>query len=355
MPPSPLDQAPPLPPPTETEAAALGWFSRCRQGLSAEQEAEFENWLAADPRHAALFNEFDGTWELLGRVGESTPMVVPNAPSSPERRPFVQLGIAVAAAVALVFTYFSWWRPAHYSGEISTAVGAIRTLHLPDGSVVVINTDSTVVTAFTPKERRITLKHGEAHFAVAKNAERPFIVEARGIAIRAVGTAFKVHLEDKAVEVLVTEGKVRVDDAISGKSLLARQPAVYSESLPPLGPPVLASGHKVVVALPAPVITVESRLAEVAATKVSREEIQRELAWQDRRLDFELAALSEIVAEFNRYNRHKLVIGDADLAQKRFGGSFKSDDPAGFVRMLQESFGLVVEESEAATVLRTGP
>lgn len=355
MPPSPLNQDTPLPPPTEREAAALAWFSRCQQGLSAEQETEFQNWLAADPRHAALFNEFDGTWELLGRVGAATPMVVPKAPSSPRRRSLFQLSVSVAAAVALVFTYFSWWRPAHYSGEISTAVGAIRTLRLPDGSSVVINTDSAVTAAFTPKERRVTLQRGEAHFVVAKNAERPFIVEVGGITVRAVGTAFKVHLEDKAVEVLVTEGKVRVDDAVSGKSLLVRQPHSNSETLPALGQPVLASGHKVVVALPAPVVTVESRPAEVAATKVSRDEILRALAWRERRLDFELAALGEIVAEFNRYNRHKLVIGDAGLAQKRFGGSFKSDDPAGFVRMLQDSYGLAVEESEGATVLRTGP
>lgn len=337
------------------EEAALAWFSRCRQGLSTEQETEFQNWLAADPRNAALFNEFDGTWELLGRVGESALTATPNAPSSPGRRPLVQWGVAAAAAAALVFTYFSWWRPAHYSGGINTAVGAIRTLRLPDGSVVVVNTNSTVTAAFTPSERRITLKQGEAHFAVARNAERPFIVEARGVAIRAVGTAFKVHLQDKAVAVLVTEGKVRVDDAMTGKSLLARPPHLHSDSLSTLGPPVLASGHKVVVALPAPIVSVESRPAEVVVTKVSHEETQRALAWRERRLDFELAALSEIVAEFNRYNRHKLVIGDAELAQKRFGGSFKSDDPEGFVRMLQESCGLIVEESEAATVLRTGP
>jgi transmembrane sensor len=334
------------------EEAALAWFSRCRQGLSAEQETEFQNWLTADPRHAALFNEFDGTWELLGRVGAATPMAVTERPRPHWRRPLFQVGMA---AVALVFTYLSWWRPSHYAGEVGTAVGAVRTLPLPDGSVVVINTDSAVAVAFTPQERRVTLRRGEAHFTVARNADRPFIVEARGVAIRAVGTAFKIHLWDKAVEVLVTEGKVRVDDAISGQSLLARPRQGSSETLPALGPPVLASGHKVMVALPAPVVAVESRLAEVVVTKVSHEEAQRALAWRERRLDFELAPLSEIVTEFNRHNRHQLVIGDAALAHKRFGGSFKSDDPEGFVRMLQESFGLIVEESEAATVLRTGP
>lgn len=336
------------------EEAALAWFSRCRQGLSAEQESEFQNWLAADSRHAALFNEFHGTWELLGRVGASTPMAVAERPSPRWRRPLFQVGGVAVAAVVLVFTYVSWWRPSHYAGEVGTAVGAIRTLPLPDGSVVVINTDSTVAVAFTPQERRVTLRRGEAHFAVAQNAARPFLVEARGVAIRAVGTAFKVHLEAQAVEVLVTEGRVRVDDAISGQSLLARPNQGSSETWPAFGPPVLASGHKVTVALPAPVVAVESRLVAVAATKVTREEMQREFAWRERRLEFELAPLGEIVAEFNRHNRHKLVIGDADLARKRFGGSFRADDPAGFVRMLQESFGLVVEESEAATVLRAG-
>jgi transmembrane sensor len=353
MPPSPLSEDTPLPPPTEREAAALAWFSRCRQGLSAEQETEFQNWLTADPRHAALFNEFDGTWELLGRVSQATPMAIPTVPRSFRWAPLVRLGLSVAAAAALVVTYFSWWRPSHYSGAASTAVGALRSLQLPDGSLVMLNTDSALTAAFTPEERRITLERGEAHFAVARNPDRPFIVEVGGIAVRAVGTAFKVHLEAEVVEVLVTEGKVRVDDAITGRSLLTSPAGSNHESLPALGQPVLATGQKVVLALPAAVDTPASRRGEVAAIPVSREEIQRELAWQERRLDFELATLREIAAEFNRYNHHKLVIGDPDLAQKRFGGSFRPDDLAGFVRMLQQNFGVAVDETERATVLRS--
>lgn len=353
MRPSPLSQVTPLPPPTESEAAALAWFSRCRQGLSVEQEAEFQNWLAADPRHAALFNEFDGTWELLGRVSQSTPMAIPTTPSSFRWAPIVRLGLSVAAAAVLVVSYFSWWRPAHYSGAASTAVGALRSLHLPDGSRVILNTDSALTAVYTPEQRRITLERGEAHFAVAKNPDRPFIVEVGGIAVRAVGTAFKVHLETKAVEVLVTEGKVRVDDALTGKSLLMSPAGAKHELQPALGQPVLATGQKIVLALPTPVATPAISRGEVRAIPVSREEIQRELAWQERRLEFELATLGEIAAEFNRYNHHQLVIGDPDLAQKRFGGSFRPDDLAGFVRMLQQNFGVAVDETERATVLRS--
>lgn len=353
MPPTPLHNDTPLPPPTAMEEAALAWFARCQQGLSAGQETAFQNWLCADPRHAELFNELDGTWALLGRV--SDPAAAVSLPAAPRRLPFLRLGVSLlAAAAAVAIAYVSWWRPAHYSGETVTEIGAQRALRLPDGSLVSLNTDSAVAAAFTPAERRIRLERGEAHFAVAKNPARPFVVEAGGVAVRAVGTAFNVRLADQAVEVLVTEGKVRVDDAVSGQSLLARPTGVNGEALPGLGQPLLTSGQKVVVARPAAVIKLESRLAETAAIAVSAGEIQRELAWRERRLDFELATLGEIAAEFNRYNRHKLVIGDPALAQQRYGGSFKPDDEAGFVRMLRENFGVAVEETEAATVLRSG-
>ncbi len=345
--------ATPLPEPTEMEAAALAWFTRCQSGLTEEQETAFRDWLAADPRHAALFNELDSTWELLGRAGEPAPASAADVPSPslPKRRAgLLRFGLPVAAAAALALAYVGWWRPAHYSGETVTAIGALRTLSLPDGSVVTLNTDSVVAAAFTPAERRIRLERGEAHFTVAKNPDRPFIVEAGGVSVRAVGTAFNVRLDSKAVEVLVTEGKVRVDDTASGRSLLAAPAGVDPAVLPTLGHPILGAGQKVVVTPEA-----ERVSAGIAATAVSVDEIQRTLSWQERRLDFDLAPLSEIVAEFNRYSRHKLVIGDPVLAEKRFGGSFRPDDQAGFVRMLQENFGVTVQETETATVLRAGP
>lgn len=353
---SPLNDETPLPPPTEIEEAALAWFARCQRGLTAEQETAFQTWLTADPRHAELFNELDGTWALLGRAGSLAPATMTLVPPTRARwlRPLVYWGFSVAAAVALTITYITWWRPAHYTGETATAIGALHIIHLPDGSVVTLNTDSAIATIFTPGERRVKLERGEAHFAVAKNAARPFIVEAGGVAVRAVGTAFNVHLEDKGVEVLVTEGKVRVDDAMSGKSLLAQPVDLNAAALPGMGNPVLASGQKVVVALPAPVPRVENHLAEAAATAVSSEEMQRKLAWQHRRMDFELATLGEIVADFNRYNTHKLIIGDPALAERRFGGSFRPDDQAGFVRILQENFGVTVRETDAATILYAG-
>jgi len=341
-----------MPAPNAREQAALDWFSRCDRGLSPEQEAEFETWLAADPTHAALFNEMAGTWNLLGRGAAATVLAPPAVPAAPTHRLLRAWALSCAAAAAIALAYVGYWHPAHYSGEITTQVGGLRTLNLPDGTLVALNTDSVLAADFSPAERLVRLERGEAHFTVARNPARPFIVEAGGVSVRAVGTAFNVRLDDHAIEVLVTEGRVRVDDAVSGHSLLAHAPDVDSATMDAFGAPVLTANQKVVVARPAPAARVEAVLPASAGAAVSSEEVRRELAWREGRLEFELAPLRGIVAEFNRYNRHQLAIADPDLAAKCFGGSFRSDDPAGFVRMLHDNYGVRVEETESASILR---
>src|SRR3546814_19282958 len=64
--------------------------------------------------------------------------------------------------------------------------------------------------------RRVILRRGEASFEVAHNVQRPFVVSAEGLDVRAVGTAFVVGIEDGGVEVTVAEGVVAVGGAASG-------------------------------------------------------------------------------------------------------------------------------------------
>lgn len=139
-----------------------------------------------------------------------------------------------------------------------------------------------------------------------------------------------------------------VRDAIR-ESSPAPQEAVQAD-----GERVLSAGQRVVVTVS------ESPSAAAAPTTgvivpLAADELQRQLAWQERRLEFVLAPLAEIAAEFNRYNRHKIVIADDRLAARRFGGSFLANDPARFVRMLQDNFSVLAEKRESETVLRLAP
>ncbi len=328
------------------EAAAAAWLSLRDRGMTPAEAAEFVQWLQQDARHAEVFGELDRTWRDFDRLSavpapaaQPDPDLLAPRPRPAPRRAGAWAALAAAAAVAVLATVLL--RTPGPTAE--TLVGAFQKLDLPDGSVVQLNTDTAIATTFTAEQRHVRILRGEAYFAVAKDAARPFVVTVGPVAVRAVGTAFNVRQRDAAVEVLVTEGQVRVDDIRAGRSVLA------SASTDPAGaPPYLEAGERVLV--PA-----SAQLASPARVeKVSEIEVRRALAWQERRLEFESAPLDEIVREFNRYNRRQLVVADTALAAKRFSGTFRADGYASLVRLLETDFGVAVETREDRLILRAG-
>lgn len=350
------DDTPPIPghvPDAALEAAATEWFFRRDRGFASGEAHEFARWLAQDPRHAALLAEIEASWTDFGRLGEHAVQhgaqpgrVRPASRSERSRRASILLlrpaWLAAAALVVLAFV-FAWQNKRTTDiapTRIATAAGEGSHLAtLPDGSIVQLNAGSIIETRFTSAARTVTLVQGEAHFAVAKNPARPFIVHAGEASVRAVGTAFNVHLKPAAVEVFVTEGRVRVVSPPVLVAAAARPPADSSE---------LGAGQKAVVLL-APSTPAASTIQVIS---VPPAEVDQTLAWQKRRLEYADAPLAEIVADFNRYNPHQLRIADPALATRRFGATFPVDDYEALLRLLESTFGVRVERGENLTVLR---
>lgn len=340
--------------PEEIEATAAVWLSLRDRGMTESETAEFMRWLQQSPKHGEVFAELDAVWRDFNRTVALRPNVAAPAPEpellAPRPRPRARRrfraawsALAAAAAIALAWAGWASFDAARPTAE--TAIGAFQKLDLPDGSVVQLNTDSAIKVRYSDHERRVELLRGEAHFDVAKNPARPFIVAANHVAVRAVGTAFNVRLRDDAVDVLVTEGKVQVNDTVKGASLL---PAAPDRA----GPPLLVQGERVRVPLARVSEQAAAKPAAVAISEVAAVEMQRALAWQERRLEFEDLPLADVVAEFNRYNRTKLVIADPALNAKRFSGTFRADGYEPFVRLLEENFGVASEHSAQGIELR---
>ncbi|MGN5953052.1 FecR family protein [Sphingobacterium lactis] len=97
-------------------------------------------------------------------------------------------------------------------------------LVLSDGSKVWLNSESELeyLASFSTKERRVKLK-GEGYFEVAKDANRPFIVETDLMEVRAVGTAFSVKSYTEEPKVILTEGKIEVTSNKAKIALVAGQ------------------------------------------------------------------------------------------------------------------------------------
>lgn len=329
------------------EVAAADWMARRQRGLTPRESTEYSEWVDADSRHRRAVAELERTWAALDRLAEADATTrsrwetaIPRVDRSSRRLRWSVAALAAAASLAI--GYLGWWRPApngNFGREIATVAGEQTSLALPDGSTVRVNTATTLRIDYTAAERRVLLLHGEAQFAVAKNPARPFVVQAGRVRVRAVGTEFNVRRRSHAIDVLVTEGRVQVTDTAAGDpQLLAR--GAHAE-------PLLAAGERASIPvaddIPAP--------TAVQAEALPASEITRLLAWRERRLVFDETPLTEVIAEFNRYNRHQLVLADPRLATRRFGGSFSMDHPEAFVRLLETRFQVRAEHRSGATYL----
>lgn len=196
---------------------------------------------------------------------------------------------------------------------------------------------------YAPAQRRVVLRSGGAHFTVAKEAGRPFVVHAGGVEIGAVGTAFAVELDAREVGVLVTEGRVSV----------ARPAAAADRAAPAPEPaPVLLGANQRVSVPRLP----EAPAAIGAAIGVPAAEVAERLAWRSVRLEFSDTPLLEAVNLMNRHasgaNRLRFVVRDAELARLPITGLFRADNGETFARLLEASAGLAAERTGDTIVLR---
>jgi transmembrane sensor len=222
--------------------------------------------------------------------------------------------------------------PVAAASASASAAGAqlapIEERTLEDGSTIRLNRGATLHVAFTSDERRVRLERGEADFAVAKDSARAFVVESGGVKIRAVGTAFNVRLTEHAIEVIVTEGVVA----------LARGDAGAAGDWPSL-----SAGERALVP--------RAASAAPAVGQLSKEELDRRLAWQPRLLGFADESLTTIVNEFNRHNPVVLRVADPALRELRLTVRFRSDNVSGFLRLLAADFGVRSEPDAGGEIV----
>jgi transmembrane sensor len=199
----------------------------------------------------------------------------------------------------------------------STALGESKSVALPDGTRVALNTTTQLRARVTGDARTVWLESGEAYFEVTHDAKRPFVVEAGTSRVTVLGTKFTVRRDGDQVKVAVVDGRVTV------------------------GPVGASDKTAVTVIARNDVLLAHAGQMDVAHLKP--EQLTNQLGWRQGKLVLDDFTLEQAAAEFNRYNRLKLVVADATAGQIRIGGSFNMDNVEGFAHLLQTGFGLRVE------------
>ena len=156
----------------------------------------------------------------------------------------------------------------------------------------------------------MVLARGEAFFEAAHDAARPFVVEADGTRVRAVGTKFDIRREPDLVRVTLLEGRVQVANA--------DQPASTTLS-------------------PNQQLTVTAK----GVSPVRQADVAEASAWTSGRLIFHETPLEDAVAEVNRYSSRKLVLDvPVGLARTPVSGAFNTGDTHGFVSAVEGGYDL---------------
>lgn len=334
----------------ELKDVAAGWVVKRDRGLTPQETEELARWLKAHPSHEPALERAARIWDLIDLMpdgfGEEN-LVLPT-----KRISWWYVTAGIAAAVALVWSIWAWRLPQAQAVQMAAGELKAHSVTLSDGSVVSLNVGGDVTEHFLPHERRVRLVRGEAHFAVTKNPERPFIVEAGGVEFRAVGTAFNVNLKQDAVELLVTEGRVQVASHEGNAAKTVSSP--ISSTLPPVTfaqaaeTPILGKGQRAIVRFHA-----TDDASRIQITQLEKNEIDQAMAWQHSLINLGGSTLAELAEQFYRRTGKRLVFADPALAEVRIGGRFWSDEAEAFVHVLEENYGLKSETgADGSIVLR---
>lgn len=362
----------------EIEETASDWLVRRESGQwTPADQARLEQWLDASTLNRVAFLRLELAWEESARLkalgagvpgnrppppgqwnltpffdshraapdlrGTHVPGTVAADPSEPsavtdspapgtvprgarQRTGRFAVAASVLLAVTAGFGTYQFW--SSDADRYRTPVGGLSSVPMPDGSKVTLNTASEIRVAVNENERRIDLRQGEAFFEVAKDPNRPFVVKAGKKRIVAVGTKFSVRRDGESVEVVVTEGKVRIEDA--SRSL--RSSAVEASGS---AAPAAAANNPVFLTAGAIAYADE---AGVLVQRKSLVEAEAHLSWRSGVLMFREQNLADAVAEFNRYNVRKIVIADPAVAALKVEGNFRATNVDAFVRLLESGF-----------------
>lgn len=325
---------------------AAQWVLRLSDGASADDEIEFEAWLAADPDNRKALEgltstlrdveRFAGEPEMVGLRGQA----LSAARRSHELRRIKarfssRLGIAASVAcLAIALGAATLWHQ-FTSDRFATGIGERRLVALADGSHLSLDAATKVTVDYTADRRRLVLERGRARFDVAKDPLRPFMVEARGKVVVATGTSFSVELIEGQVRVVLYEGRVEVLQAAD------RIPLLGSDRGSAAVVTVLEPGHELIAS------TIEAQ----PAVQVASIDATRSLAWEAGDLAFADEPLGFAIERVNRYADRPLRVADAAAAKVRISGVFHAGDTEAFIDGVTDLFPIRAERDEDGVTL----
>lgn len=178
---------------------------------------------------------------------------------------------------------------------LATPRGGQYQLVLPDGSKVWLNASSSIhfPTAFTGNQRNVELT-GEAYFEVAKNKEKPFHVNVKGMQVEVLGTHFNVNAygDEGNIKTSLLEGSVKIKSGQASGLLKPGEQAILG--------------------------------GNVNKIEIKKADMSEVMAWKNGLFQFDDAGITTIMQEISRWYDVEIVY-QGEIPVRRFEGKISRD------------------------------
>lgn len=306
---------------------------------TAEERKELNDWIAKDESLGDWFeNKLENSSSQMDEMKQSAILQKINdqigEATETKRRFSLPSWTRYAAAIALIaiavsgiFTLMNSTQKSAQFVEVAAEHGQKAVLTLPDGTKVLLNSDSKIKysTAYNQKHRNVELL-GEAFFDVEKNEKLAFVVHAGDLDIKAVGTAFnvKAYPNEELISTTLTEGKL-----------------------------LLTSGKEEISLLPNE--RVEFRKDEMTMNKINLQSAENSIGWMNDKLSYENASLEDVVADFIRIYNIDIQFASESIKQQRFTGQIENNGLEAVLKVISLSSPIRVEYSDSLVRLYDVP
>lgn len=141
--------------------------------------------------------------------------------------PIARIAIAVLMLVSISTMFYLYNENSKLASEeliVSTNKNERANITLPDGTTVVLNSDSRlnyIPKIYNAKERKISFD-GEGYFHVYKDPKRPFLINTKGMEVRVLGTSFNllVRKSKNIAELALEEGSVSLQSILTNETVI---------------------------------------------------------------------------------------------------------------------------------------
>ncbi|WP_418179644.1 FecR family protein [Aliarcobacter lanthieri] len=300
---------------------AIHWATLRKEGFSQSQEKEFELWLEKSDLHKKAFNEANVIYSIFNSIPkEQSEFLSKQAHKSIRKMKFIDRTvkplIGFAAILACLFIGYKFFIP-NYTQSYHTAFNTVKNDLLPDGTKISVDTNTKLSVSYFNNRRKVLLENGQAFFEVAKDENKPFIIDSGKTKIEVVGTKFEVRNLDNITTVNVKEGAVKV----SFDTSTIRPNKDIS---------ILKQGDKVII-------------SDIGVLQyIGKTPLEEIAPWKHDEIIFSKTTLKEAFKSFSRYQNLEIDFKNKKFEDKLFSGKFNTLEVDRFIFAIQKIYPIKV-------------